>query len=187
MAAVLDVGLLEYFSIIFPALLVFVIVYALFEKLKILGENKALHAIAAIAIAFMLMLSRDIMNVINFIAPWFVLLFIFVIMLLVVYKTLGATDQNLADFITTHTLTQWIIIIIGFVIVIAGIANVYGERAKTLTTGDNVTTITTVDGVEGATFGETVGKTFFHPKIIGIIFIFLVAAFSIGLLTQEAK
>ena len=77
MATFLDTGLLSYFSVIFPALLVFVIVYALLEKTKLLGENKAIHAIAAIAIALMLMLSRNIMNVINYMAPWFVLLFVF--------------------------------------------------------------------------------------------------------------
>ena len=78
MATFLEIGALRYFSIIFPALLVFVVVYALFEKLKILGENKSIHAIVAIVLAFMVLLIEDIANLINFISPWFVLMFIFV-------------------------------------------------------------------------------------------------------------
>ena len=186
--AVLELGLLEYFAIIFPALLVFAIVFALFEKLKILGDSKTIHAIIAIAIAFILMLSRDVMAIINFIAPWFVLLFIFIVLLLVVYKTFGATDENLKNFITTHTMTQWAVIIIGVIIIVAGIANVFGQRLVPITKdGENVTTVvSSADGVEGGTFGETVGKTLFHPKIVGIIFIFLLAAFAVGLLTQPS-
>jgi len=186
MAGALDIGLLEYFSIIFPALLVFVVVYALLSKLKILGESKSIQAIAAIAIAFIVILSRDVTKIINVIAPWFVILFVFIILLLVIYKMLGASDENLSTFITTHTMTQWMIFIIGIIIVIAGIASVYGERLTPITTGEgNGTTASSSTSTTGSTFGESVGKTLFHPKIIGTIFIFLVAAFAIGLLSME--
>lgn len=186
MAGALDIGLLEYFSIIFPALLIFVIVYALFSKLKLLGENKSLNAIAAIAIAFIVIMSRDITKIINVIAPWFVVLFIFIILLLIIYKMLGASDENLSNFITTHTMTQWMIFIIGIIIVIAGIASVYGQRLSPLTTGESNGTAVSSTSTTGSTFGESVGKTLFHPKIIGTLFIFLVAAFAIGLLSMEA-
>ena len=49
------------------------------------------------------------------------------------YKTFGATDANLANFITTHTLTQWAIIIVAVVIVISGISHVYGQRLVPIT------------------------------------------------------
>ena len=42
MATVLDIGLLEYFSIIFPAILIFLLVFALLQKIKILGDNKTI-------------------------------------------------------------------------------------------------------------------------------------------------
>ena len=38
--AVLEIGLLNYFAVIFPAILVFVFVYAILQKIKILGEKK---------------------------------------------------------------------------------------------------------------------------------------------------
>ena len=80
MANGLDLGVLNYFSVIFPALLIFVIVYALLEKTKMLGENRSLHAIAAISAAFLVMLSKDILEIINFGAPWFILVIVFLVL-----------------------------------------------------------------------------------------------------------
>lgn len=186
MVTFLEIGLIRYFSVIFPALLVFVVVYALLQRTKILGENKTVHATAAIVLAFILMLSEDITTIINFIAPWFVLLFIFVVLLLVVYKLMGATDEDLTGFIRTDKLTQWTIFIIGIVIVISAMAHVYGERLLPITQ-EEVPEGVNVTAVEAAppAFGVSVAKVFFHPKVIGLIFIFLVAVFTIGLLTRE--
>lgn len=184
--AFLDLGLIEYFSIIFPALLVFAIVYALLEKFKIIGDSKSIHAIIAIVLAFITILLRDVTKIINFIAPWFVLLFIFVLLILIVYKIMGASDADLSSFIKTHTLTQWIIVLIGIVIIVAGIASVYGQRLKPITDDEgNVIDVSSDTSTESDEFEESVGKTLFHPKVVGLIFIFLVAAFSIGLLTQK--
>jgi len=189
MAAFLDVGLLEYFSIIFPALLIFVVVYALFEKLKIVGESKSVHAIIAIAFAFILMLSKDVMDIINFISPWFVLLFIFIILLLVAYKTLGASDENIANFIRTDKLTQWIIIIIGVIILFSALSHVYGERLLPITEGGTVSgenNMTSVTGSATPTYSARMGETFFHPKVLGFVLIMTIAVFTVGLLTKDS-
>jgi len=187
-----QLGLIEFFSWIFPFLLVFAIVYALFEKFKLLGDSKSIHAIIAIAIAFIVLISRDVTAIINYIAPWFVLMIIFIILLLVVYKIFGASDKDLADFITTHTMTQWVIILIGILIVISGISAVYGQRLVPYTQEGETVDGETVDGedvtlvTEGDSFGSSVAKTLFSPKILGLFLIFMIAAFSIGLLTQPS-
>ena len=82
MPAGLDIGIMNYFSIIFPVLIVFVIVFAILEKTKILGENKIFNAVLAIGFAFLVMLSKEIIAIISFGAPWFVLLFVFLVLLL---------------------------------------------------------------------------------------------------------
>ena len=68
MATFLDLGLLNYFAVIFPALIVFVIVYAVFEKFKLLGENKTLHAIIAISMSFLVLTRVAIVLVVWLIA-----------------------------------------------------------------------------------------------------------------------
>ena len=187
MVTFLEIGLLRYFSIIFPALLVFAIVYALLQKTKLIGESITINAIIAIVIAFLVMLSEDVIALINFIAPWFVLFFLFIVLLLVVYKIFGASDQNLANFITTDRPVQWAIFAVGVLIIIAGFSHVYGQRLLPATL-ENVTNVTGVEAVSTATssFRENVTRIFFNPKVIGLIFIFFVAVFAISLLTREA-
>ena len=192
MATFLETGALNYFSIIFPALLVFVIVYALLEKTKILGENKGLHAIAAIVAAFLVMLSGDIVQIINFGAPWFVLVFVFLVLLLLIYRFMGATEADLTKVIRTDKPIQWTIFFIGLVIVIASISNIYGQRLLAQTeeyaVGENITVAEAREIIaeeEGLTYRSELYKTFFSPKILGLIFIFLVATFTIALLTRE--
>ena len=188
MATFLEIGLLKYFSIIFPALLVFALVYAVLTMTKMLGDSKTVNAVVAIVLAFLVMLSEDIIALINFIAPWFVLFFLFIVLLLVVYKIFGATDKNLANFITTDRPVQWAIFAIGIVIVVAGFSHVYGQRLLKSTVNETSENITGVEAVSTATssFRDNVTRIFFNPKVIGLLFIFFVAVFAISLLTREA-
>ena len=188
MATFLELGLLNYFAVIFPALLIFVVVFAIFEKYKLIGENKAIHAVIAISIAFIVMISQNIIGIINFIAPWFVLIFIFTILLLMVYKIVGASDEAITNFIHTDSAVKWFIFAIGIIIIVAGIAHVYGQQLVPVT-GGNVTETANSAGelTETGKFSENVAATFFHPKVIGLIFVMLVAVFSISLLTQNQK
>ena len=186
MATFLELGLLNYFAVIFPALLVFVIVFAIFEKFKLIGESKTVHAIIAIALAFIVMLSPAILTIINFISPWFVLLFIFVILLLMVYKIMGASDEAITDFIQTDNAVKWFIFAIGIIIIIAGISHVYGQQLLPVTTEDGEPIETAAEvSTEIGEFKGNVAAIFFHPKVIGLIFIMLVAVFTISLLTRD--
>lgn len=182
MSAVLQISVLKYFSLIFPALLVFVIVFALLEKTKVLGENKAVHAIIAIAIGFIVIVFEDVIDIINYMAPWFVLLFVFFVLLLVLYKMLGASDESIAGFFTKSKGIQILLVGIGLVILIAAIGHVYGQRMLPLTAGGGVN-VTAIG--EPTTFKENILVTLFNPKILGVIFILVVAVAAIVLLTKE--
>jgi hypothetical protein len=188
MATFLETGLLNYFSIIFPALLVFVLVYALLQKIKILGENKTINILVAIALGFIVLLSESILSIINFAAPWFVIFFIFMVLLLVVFKLMGASDENIANVIRSDKVVQWVILAISIIIVISAFANVYGQRLLPLTLKE--TNITTEEGevVTTATpsFATNVAAVLFHPKVLGMVFLLLVAVFTIALITKEA-
>lgn len=185
MATFLQIGLLKYFSIIFPALLIFFVVFAVLEKTKILGEGKtAVNAIVGIAIAFILILSKDIVAIINYMIPWFVIVFIFLILLLVVFKIMGATDQTIADLLANNKTVQWILVGIGVIILIASIAHVYGERLAPVAEGE-VAEGAAIEDVEEGTFKQSVLKVLFNPLILGVLFVLVLAIFAIGLLTRE--
>ncbi|MEE9525130.1 MAG: hypothetical protein V3V78_00805 [Candidatus Woesearchaeota archaeon] len=188
METFLDIGILNYFSVIFPALLVFVIVYALLEKTKILGENKSLHAIAAIVSAFLVMLSRDIVAIINFGAPWFILVFVFLILLLLIYRMMGATDADLTNMIRTDTMVQWAVFIIGLIIIFASISHIYGQRLLEQAPGEaeGVTVGDVQEREEGVSHKSELRDALFNTKVLGMVLILLIAAFAIGMLSRES-
>ncbi|MBW2965672.1 hypothetical protein KY342_01050 [Candidatus Woesearchaeota archaeon] len=186
MATVLDIGLLEYFSIIFPAILIFLLVFALLQKIKIIGDNKAINALVAIALAFIVLLSQNILSIINFAAPWFVIVFVFLILLLTVFKLMGASDENIASVIRTDKVVQWTFIAISLIIVIAAFSNVYGQKLLPYTLEENITIEEGEVSTATASFQQNVINIFFHPKVLGLLFLFLVALFTIALITKEA-
>ena len=187
MATFLEFGLLEYFSIIFPAILIFVIVFALLQKIKILGDNKTINALVAIALAFIVLLSQNILNIINFAAPWFVIFFIFMVLLLTVFKLMGASDENIAGVIRGDKVVQWTIIALSLIIIISAFSNVYGQKLLPYTLEEgNVTVEEGEASTATESFQQNVMAVFFHPKVLGLIFLLLVAVFTIALVTKEA-
>ncbi len=193
MPAMLDIGILNYFSIIFPALLVFALVFIILGRFKILGESKPLHSIIAIVMAILVMMSREIVEIINFISPWFVIVFIFGILLMITYMIMGVSEDTLSKYISNDRAINWLIFAIGFVIIIAGISHVYGQRLLTGTEGEvttggvtNVTYVreTPVGTTASSSFMGNVTAIFFNPKIIGVLFVLLLAVFTIALLAR---
>src|SRR3989344_3445264 len=99
MATFLDtLGVLNYFAPIFSALLIFAVVYAILHKAQIMGDNKILHSIVAIALGILAMMIPDIVALVNFIAPWFVVVFIFVVLLLMVYQMFGLKEDQIVHY-----------------------------------------------------------------------------------------
>ena len=74
MATVLDIGLLQEFQIIFGWIFVFVLVYAVLELTKVLGENKGLNAIIGFTAATLFALSSQAVAIVTGMAPWVVVM-----------------------------------------------------------------------------------------------------------------
>ncbi|MFH1276585.1 MAG: hypothetical protein ABIH82_05735, partial [Candidatus Woesearchaeota archaeon] len=89
MATVLDVGLLEYFGVIFPVILVFALVYAVLHKTKVIGESPAINAIIAVVAGLLMLLSEQALEVVNFMLPWFAVLILFLLLMIMVFKMFG--------------------------------------------------------------------------------------------------
>jgi len=181
MATFLDVGLFSYFNVIFPVLLIFALVFALLQKTKILGTNITINAIIAIAIAFMSLLSTTIIKLISFMAPWFVLLLVFVILLMLIFQTLGATEKDIASVLAKEKIVHWSIIGAGLLILLAGLGSIWGQQLTTMAGGEPVTTnITASSGT--SSLEQNLYATFYNPKVLGLIFVFLIAVFAIAFL-----
>lgn len=169
-------GILDYFSALFAALLVFAIVFALLGQTRILGENKVIQALVAIILALLVLIYPDLIQLINFISPWFVLVFIFIVMLLLVYRIFGVSEHAIAEYVQSDRTLSWILVAIGLIILLAGVFTVFGQRALQATVEGNAT------GEAQAGFQANVFNTIFHPKILGVLLVFAIAIFAIAFL-----
>src|SRR3989344_2831755 len=105
-------GFLQQFDFIFPMILVFAVVYGLLSWSKLLGENKGIHAAIALVLSFMVLFSKTAVQIINYMSPWFILVFLLILFMLMAFKFLGASDKDIASALTTDkTIIYWIIII----------------------------------------------------------------------------
>lgn len=188
MATFLDaVGTLEEFSVIFIFILVLVVVYGLLQYTKLLGENKALHAIIALVIAFLFLFSQTASEIIKIITPWFVILFSAILFLLMGIKMFGAKGAEI-DFFTMikeHSSISWWILAVSLIIVIGAITSVYSEKGRVFGEGG-------LEPTEGESrYGEAreVGKSGFwgtitHPKILGLAAILLIASYVVRYMSK---
>jgi hypothetical protein len=183
MATFLDVGLIQAFDVIFPVLLVFALMFALLQKTKVVGESVGINAIIAVAVAFMILLSDTLMQMINFMVPWFVVVIIFFILLILIFQMFGAKEADLASAVKDKAV-YWTIIGIGIVILLAAFGNVLGQSftEQAFQPGEN-TTINDGTGVASSSFEDSITATFFHPKVLGLVIMFAIAIFAVAFLS----
>jgi len=183
MATLLDLGLLSHFSIIFPVLLVYALVVGILSYTKLLGENKALNNIIAIALALSISMSTMVVQIINTMSPWIILIFLFLMFLLMAYKFLGATDTDIHNVLMKDkTIVVWILIIF-FIIFLGSMSKLYFSSGQTATTTTGNVSVT-----EGQAAGTGVGAfwaTLFNAKVLGVIMVMMIAVFAIILLSSE--
>ncbi|PIN86589.1 hypothetical protein COV19_03660 [Candidatus Woesearchaeota archaeon CG10_big_fil_rev_8_21_14_0_10_44_13] len=160
-----------------------VVVYAVMQWTKMFGESKGLHMLIGLILGFFVIMIPDITELISIMIPWFVLLFIFILLMIMAYKIFGASDDDVLSALkSSDKMIIYVIVIVGIIIVIASFSSVYGQKflSGSGKTGDG--TATGTGSTTTSDFSKNIGATFFHPKVIGLIFIFLVAAFTIALL-----
>ena len=171
MATLMDIGLLYYFLPLITFLFVFALVYAVLDKTKILGENVSLNFVAALTIALLTLFVGRITNLIQFIVPWFVFLFVFFGLMFVGLMFLGIKEETIWS-----NLSIWTVIIIGFFLLLLGIVQVYGDVLSPYVSTNATKTIAS----------ETM-RTLFHPRVLAALFILLVAALTIRFLVPRVE
>ncbi len=184
MAAPLDIGLLQKFDIIFPFLFVLIIVYAVLARTEWFKDKQFMAIMIAFVLAVMTLFSSIAVKTINRMAPWFIILVIFAILLLLVYQAIGIQEAKIVEVLTGKaygsTFAHWVIALM-LIIGIGSLTSVISEERQftTLAAGENVTQI--------AAAGEQVGfwATLFHPKVLGLVLILLIAMFTINKLASR--
>jgi hypothetical protein len=103
------------------------------------------------------------------------------VMVLLVYKLFGAPDESIEWTIRNYGGLKWGIFIISIIIIAGSLASVYFASD-----GDNSTSLIDAhEGDVGGTGEDALLATIFHPKMLGLVIIMLIAVFTIALLSQS--
>lgn len=174
MATILDVGALNYFAPVFVFILVFVLVYAILLKTHLLGDNKGLISVASFVIALLFIITQAATEFVQLVTPWFVVLIIVSMCFLLIFMFLGVSPGTIAKAVTSESYV-WLILVILIVLLGLALTKVVGPGIAAITQGEDAE----------AGFMTTVGQILFHPKILGVLFILLVASFAIRGITKS--
>lgn len=186
MATVLDVGLVGYFQPIYAVLLVFAIVFSLLQKLKTISDSKTINSTIAVMVSLLVLLSDKLIKVINFMIPWFAILIIFLVLLLLIFKLMGATDEKISQLFTKDNTITWAVLGISLVIIIAAFANVFGQEFLEKKLGGQAPPTAEGETTTGSEdFQQNIFLILFHPKVLGMLILFIVAIFAILLLSSS--
>jgi hypothetical protein len=184
MATFLDLGLLTHFAVIFPFLLVFVGGYALLQQLKVISEDKGINAIIALALASMTLFSKPALALIFVASPWVVVLFMFVLIFIIIFRFLGVEHDTIQNVMTKdwHT-PHWVILILIVVIALGAGSIVFGpdllDAGSGAGPGGLPQEVTEPSPGQTDNFEQNVVDVVFHPKLLGMLFLLLIALFTI--------
>ncbi len=96
---------LSYFLPIFSFLFVFILVYALLAKTKVLGENAFIHVFISLILAVFFVVNVSLVDFVQFSSAWFVVFFVVIFLILVMITfTHGKVD------VVMNKAVAWIIL-----------------------------------------------------------------------------
>jgi len=177
--ALLTTGLLDYFLPIFSFLLVFVISYALLMKTKILGEDDKLNLLAALAVSILFLFTPEATQIIKIATPWFVIFLLLLTLIFATFLFLGIKQETMTDVLKDPVVRMAILVIIIGIFLFAFV-QIFGSPIQALYGGP-----TSEEGASGLLV--TIGKILFHPRLLGAVFILVMAAAVIRLIVGLEK
>ena len=164
MATFLDVTGLSYFSNIFVFLFVWLVVFAVFSWVKVLGDNKFIHALVGLLLAIFVLISPIATSIVADIAPFIAVIFLFVVLISVASHMFGAGVDAFPALKGVFIVFIVIIIVIAAGVKIREQVNVPSETQSDLSKTINL---------------------MFHPTFLGTVLIFAIAIFTIALLASR--
>ena len=170
MATLLDATLIKFLMPLFVFLFIFVVIYALLTKTKLFGEKQvALNFLAAICVAAVAVFAGNLITLIGEVTPWIVFVIVILVLIFGMYKMFGLEDKEVWSAIGGHTLVYVIILLI----VLVGLSTAFESQL-------------TPAGEEGGLRNRVI-TTLTHPRLLGALFILIVAAFTVKLLVDRVE
>ncbi len=166
----------NYFMPIFVFLFVFTLVYAFLSKTKLLGENSFVNMIIGFSVAIIFVGTPMAVNFTNTITPWMIMFFIVLFFMFLIYAFMaGSEGFKLTE---ENKWLQWVVFVVILAIFIVAGVQAFGPI------------LTPYAGAEGnvtasGQIGGAIKDVMFHPAVLGISLLFLVAAITAWVLGQK--
>ncbi len=183
MATFLDIGLLKAFDIVYAFIFVWAIVFAMLHKTKILGDSAGINAVIAVAAGFMVLLSQNVVDMINFMIPWFTITIIFFLLVILIFQIFGLKEMDFANAAKEKSV-YWTLIGIFILIAIASFSTVFGQSFVEAGATARGEVVSANGGVATGSFEQNITAALFHPKVLGLMVLFGIAVMAVALLTS---
>ncbi len=180
MASFLDITLLNEFSNIFVILFVFTATYGVLMFRKPLGGDKGVNALLAFAVSLIFIFSQDAIDIIKDTVPWFIILMIALVFVLIVTQSVGSSLPEPL----LKSLGTWILVISIFILLLNISLRIGQEAGPFLGNGNQTVDPDNVQAGEGGdvatgSYAQNLGATLFHPKVLGMMLVLLVGVFAV--------
>ena len=137
----------------------------------------------ALAIAVITLFSVPARTIINIMAPWFVVLFIFIIFVLMAFRIFGDVDFMTVLGGESGKMVVYWIIAIAIIIGLGSISYVvFGNGVPQATAAPSANasvSLTPQEGAVASTGGTAFWSTLMHPEVLGLALILLIGMFTI--------
>ena len=177
MVTFLEVGILEKLNFLFPFLLVLILVYVVLTRFELFKEKAWLAILIAFVLALLTLTSTIVTKTINKMAPWFILLMVFGILILIVYQAMGIPEKKIGEVLTGAEhgpAFAWWIIALVVLIGLGSFITVFSEEKGFLK----------LTGEEAADEETSLWSALLHPKMLGLVLLLLVGYFAVQKLTS---
>ncbi len=193
MVSPLDLGLFQHFDVLFAFLFIFLITFGALSFVPMFKDKRALQLLIALVLGFMTLFSDIALNTITTAAPWFVLMFFFIIFILITVMLFGVKETDIMGAISgEHGYILKTVIILGIIIALGSLMQVVAERGGLgephgITEGGEITI-----GEDGTAVQEFAPQekqfwdTVAHPKVLGLVLILVISMFAVLKLSHEA-
>lgn len=174
------VELLNYFMPIFMFLFVFALMFAFLAKTKILGEAPFTNILVAFVLAIIFVATPAAVEFTNVITPWIVVFFVVLFFIFLIYAW---PTGDVTEVIKDKPFISWFIFIILIFIFIFGGVKAFGPILSPFAPGIATPTNLTPQQQIGFQIRDVV----FHPAVLGIGLLFIIAATTAWVLGQKTK
>ena len=164
MATFLDVTALQSFSVIFVFIFVWLVVYAILIYTKALGTNQLINILIGLLTAFFVIISPLATLVVRQVAPIFAVVLVLIAIISIASGMFGDVQVESLNSL------KWVVLVILIIALVVGTLSIIRENIDVPERGEDFGKISTV---------------IFHPNFLGMILIFVIAIFTVGLLASK--